>query len=134
MQTSERQANGISIIDVSGDVTVTAENARGLIETVTAVLLRGERRIVLNFANLQHVNSSCLGEIVESYKTIASNGGILKLANVGPHLRSVLRTTTLDTILEGYNTEAEAIASFGNAPLPEPGRTMLSGEPLWPTE
>ena len=116
MELGERQVNRISIIDVSGDLRVPAENPRALTEKVTAVLSRGERRIILNFANLEFMDSSCLGEIVESYKTAASRGGILRLACVGPHLRSVLRTTALAKILESYDTEEEAIASFAKVP------------------
>jgi hypothetical protein len=56
-----------------------------------------------------------LGEIVESYKSTVASGGALKLAQVGPHLRSVLQSTGLATILESYETEAEALASFGEA-------------------
>jgi anti-sigma B factor antagonist len=112
LQLSERQVNGVSIIDVSGDLRVPAEDPRALRDKVTAVLERGGRWILLNFANLQFMDSSCLGEIVESYKATASSGGILKLAHVGPHLRSVLRTTALAKVLESYDTEDEAIASF----------------------
>jgi anti-sigma B factor antagonist len=116
MELGERQVNGVSIIDVSGDLRVPAENPRALTERVMVVLGRGERRIVLNFADLEFMDSSCLGEIVESYKSAVSNGGILKLACIGPHLRSVLRTTALTKILESYDTEDEAIASFAKTP------------------
>ena len=120
MELSERQVNGVSIIDISGDLRVPTEDPRALRDKVIAVLLRGERRILLNFANLQFMDSSCLGEIVESYKTTVSNGGTLKLALVGPHLRSVLQSTGLGTILESYETEDEAVASFGEPPVTGP--------------
>jgi anti-sigma B factor antagonist len=123
MHLGERQVNGVSIIDVSGDLRVPAEDPRALRDRVTAALLRGERRILLNFANLQYMDSSCLGEIVESYKSTASNGGTLKLAHIGPHLRNLLHTTTLAKIFEFYDTEDEAIASFGKTAAPvEDGR------------
>jgi anti-anti-sigma factor len=131
MQLSERHVNGVSIIDVSGDLTVPAENPRALRERVIALLLRGERRILLNFANLHHMDSSCLGEVVESYKTTASNGVLLKLAHVGPHLRDLLQTTNLDKIIESYDTDDDAIASFGKTPLPEPSRTVFTTASLW---
>ncbi len=115
MQLSERQVKGVLIIDVSGNLTV-PENPSALTERVVALLHRGERRILLNVANLQQIDSSCLGEIVECYKTTASNGGTLKLAHVGPHLRTLLHSTTLDTIFESYDTEDEAIASFAKTP------------------
>ena len=134
LQLIERQVNGVFIIDVSGDLRVPAEDRRALRDRVTAALLRGERRILLNFANLQYMDSSCLGEIVESYKTALSNGGIVKIAHIGPHLRNVLETTALVKLIESYDTEAEAIASFDGTPLPEPGLTVLSAEPLWPRE
>ncbi len=118
LQLSERQVNGVSIIDISGDLRVPAEDPRALRDKVLAVLDRGERRILLNFANLQFMDSSCLGEIVESYKTTASRGGILKLAHVGPHLRNVLRTTALVKVLQSYDTEDEAIASFAKTTAP----------------
>jgi anti-sigma B factor antagonist len=112
MQLSERRVNGVSIIDISGDLIVPAENPRVLRERVLLLLQRGERRIVLNVANLQHMDSSFVGEIVATYKATVSTGGGLRLAQVGPHLRNVLRTTTLDKIFKTYDTEADAIASF----------------------
>ena len=111
MQLSERQVHGVTIIDVTGDLTV-PDNPGALRERVIALLHRGERRILLNVENLRHMDSSCLGEIVASYTTTASNGGILKLEHVGPHLRDLLHTTALDMIFESYDTESEAIASF----------------------
>jgi anti-sigma B factor antagonist len=118
MQLSERQVKGVAIIDVSGDLTV-PQNPGALRERVIDLLHRGERRILLNVENLRHMDSSCLAEIVASYTTTASNGGILKLEHVGPHLRDLLHTTALDRVFESYDTEDEAIASFakGSAPV-----------------
>jgi anti-sigma B factor antagonist len=134
MHFSERQVNGVSIIDLSGDAKLPAENPTALRERVVALLLRGERRILLNFADMQHMDSSCLGEIVESYKIAASNGGLIKLAHVGAHLQNLLHTTSLDKIFETYETESQAIASFGKTPPPEPMRTVLSTGSLWSDE
>ena len=116
MRLSERQVNGVSIIDVAGDLRVPSENPSVLRERVVAVVNRGERRILLNFADLQFMDSSCLGEIVESYKVALASGAILKLARTGQHLRNVLQTTALASIFESYETEEEAIASFAGSP------------------
>ena len=131
MQLSERQVHGISIIDVSGTSTTPDLNPIALRERVNALLLGGHRRIILTFADVRNIDSSWLGEIVESYKLCASNGAILKLANVGPQLQSLLHTTGLKSVLESYGTDQEAVASFAGETLPEPGRTMLSAGPLW---
>ena len=126
MRLSERQVNGVLIIDVSGNLTVD-EIAGALSDRISAVLKRGERRILLNTENLQHVDSSCLGEIVAGYKLTVSYGGILKLEHVSPQLRNVLRTTTLDTLIESYDTEDKAIASFGDATAPPATLSDLVG-------
>jgi anti-anti-sigma factor len=131
MQLRERQHNGVSIIDVSADGAGAVENPRALRDHVVALLLRGEHQIVLNVAELQHIDSSCLGEIVESFKAAASNGAHLKLAHVGPHLQNLLRTTALDKILETHETENQAIASFAVTPPAQPMRTVLSASSLW---
>jgi anti-sigma B factor antagonist len=115
MQLSERRVDGVSIIDVAGNLTV-PENPRALRETVVALLHRGERRILLNVRKLQQMDSTCLGEIVASYTATTSSGGILKLEQTGPHLRRLLASTRLDTILESYDSEDEAIASFATPP------------------
>lgn len=114
MQLSERRVRGVTIIDLTGDLTV-PDDPGALREKVVGLLHRGERRILLNLAHLRHMDSSCLGEIVVSYTTTASAGGSLKLEHVGAHLRDLLHTTRLDAIFESYDTEDEAIASFGKS-------------------
>ena len=131
MQLSERQVLGISIIEISGTSTTPDLNPVALRERVNALLLGGHRRIVLSFVDVRNIDSSWLGEIVESYKLSASNGAILKLAAVGPQLQSLLHTTGLKSVLESYATDQQAVASFASEALPEPGRTTLSAGPLW---
>jgi anti-sigma B factor antagonist len=134
MELRERQANGVSIIDISGDLVVPAENPRQLRDRVMALLNRGERRILLNFQGLQHMDSSCLGEVVESYKITAANGGALKLANVSPQLQSLLKTTKLDKIIQSFDTEEAAFESFASTHLAEPSRTVFSSAAIFPNE
>jgi anti-sigma B factor antagonist len=111
MQLSERRVDGVSIIDVAGNLTV-PDNPGALRERVMSLLHRGERRILLNVEKLQHMDSTCLGEIVASYTATVSSGGILKLEHTGPQLRRLLESTRLETIFESYDSEDEAIASF----------------------
>jgi anti-sigma B factor antagonist len=112
MQFSERNVNGIAILDVSGDFALATETPRSMREKVIALLQRGDRLILLNLRHVLHTDSSFLAEIVESYKAAVARGGILRLAHADPRLRSVLHTTSLDSILNPYPGEDEALASF----------------------
>ena len=112
MQLSERNVNGVTIIDVHGDFAFPTENSRALREKVGELLQRGERLILLNVGDVKHADSSFLADIVEAYKAATSRGAVLKLERVDRHLRGVLQTTALDSILKSYDAEEEALASF----------------------
>jgi anti-sigma B factor antagonist len=114
MQFRERQVDGVTVIDVEGDFTMTAAPCP-LQDFVKAVLRRGERRIVLNLAHIDRMDSTCLGELIESYRTTAAHGATLKIAQPDPHLLRQLQVTHFDTILETFATEAEAVTSFNVA-------------------
>jgi anti-sigma B factor antagonist len=111
MQLKEYQVDGVSVIELSGDLRVT-DNPRALKGMVTALVDRGERQIVLKVTRLGRMDSSCLGEFVSSYTTATRYGGLLKLAEVGDHLRRLLSITKLDSVFEIYETEAAAVSSF----------------------
>jgi anti-sigma B factor antagonist len=114
MELSERQVSGVTVIDVAGDLIVT-DNPCAVKEFVKAILQRGDRRIVLNVGAIRRVDSTCLGEIIASYTTTTVHGGVLKLAQPDRHLLRLLELTRLNTIIDVFHSEAEAVASFGGA-------------------
>lgn len=134
MELRKREAQGVSVIDISGDLMVPAENPRQLRDLVSGLLNRGERRFLLNFQGLQHIDSSCLGEVVESYKIATSNGAALKLTNCSPQLQSLLKTTKLDKIIEAFASEDDALTSFASTRLTEPSKTVFSTAAIFSDE
>jgi anti-anti-sigma factor len=110
MELRERNAGSVTLIDLLGDGIGSEPSA--LKPLVQSVLNRGGRRIVLNLAELQAMDSTCVGEIFASYKVVVSLGGDLKLSNPDAQVRRLLHVTRVDTFLRVYDTEADAIASF----------------------
>jgi anti-sigma B factor antagonist len=111
MKLSERRLGDVVVIDITGDLLV-ADNPGAVKESVKAALQRGDRRIVLNVANLRRMDSTCLGEVIASYTSTTTHGGVFKLVEPDAHLRRMLELTRLDTVIDTYETEAEGIASF----------------------
>ena len=72
----------------------------------------GMHHLLLDCSQLTMVDSSGLGEIVASYSAIVRRGGSLKLLKPTARLRELLKTTRLDSLLETYEDEPTAIASF----------------------
>ena len=111
MKISERHHNDVTILDVAGKVTI----GRGDVElrdAIAAALHRGSRNILLNLEKLRKIDSSGVGELVAARSSVALHGGELKLVNLSPKVSDVLHMTQIMTVLEVYDDEAAALATF----------------------
>ena len=111
MEVRARERDGVTVIDVEGDLVVTATPCP-VEGAVKAALARGARRIVLNVGRIRHMDSTCLGELIASFRVAAVHGGALRLAQPDAHLVQLLQITKLDTVIPTFDTEAAAVASF----------------------
>jgi anti-anti-sigma factor len=110
MKLTERQVQGAVVIDLSG-VGIGAEPSI-LHELVNSRLARGHRQFVLGLEKLQSMDSTCLAEIVASFKAVVEAGGTLKMASPSPHIRRSLHVTRIDTLISTYDSVTDAVASF----------------------
>lgn len=115
MTIEERASGGVTILDVRGRMTIEALKDMAIAERVRSLLQEGRTRILLNLEGVPYVDTMGLCNIVEAYVTTQRQGGSLKLLRVTPHVRQLLVITKLLTVFEAYESEAEALASFGPA-------------------
>ena len=113
MQFSERQAEGAIVVALSGDGAGSEPST--LKQVITSLLTRGHRHIVLDVEHLRSIDSTCLAEIVTSYKAAVAAGGMLKMAAANAHILRLLHVTRVDTFIHVYTTAADAVASFNLA-------------------
>jgi anti-sigma B factor antagonist len=114
MQASRRQVDNIVMIDLSGRITF-VDGSGALRQLVRESLDQGQKKILLNMRDVEHVDSSGLGELVKSFTTVRSHGGDLKLVDVSQRVHDLLRVTKLYLVLEVEPDEATAIQSFRDA-------------------
>ena len=69
---------------------------------------RGIRTVILNFQDVQFVDSSGLGVILGRYKKLLPLGGKLKITNVPPHIYKIMELSGLPKIISFYLDEAHA--------------------------
>jgi anti-sigma B factor antagonist len=112
MQISTRQVGGIVVLDLRGRIHMN-EGAVMLRETVTDLVAKGNKKILLNLNEVESVDSSGIGEFVRIHTALRKQGGQLKLVNVYEKLDEILHMTCLHTVLDIQNDEASAIKSFG---------------------
>ena len=123
MTASTRLVGGVTIVDLSGRI-VLGEGSAALRDLVRNLVKEGIKKILLNFRNVDYIDSSGLGELVSAFTSMRGQGGELKLLNLTKRVRTLLQITKLLTIFDIKDDEAISVKSFSPAIspslLPEP--------------
>ena len=112
MTVEERTIGDVTILDVKGRLTVDAPGEVRLADTVGSLVSHGRKRIILNLAAVSQVDSSGLCDVATASTAAVRDGGELKLLNPTARVRDLLVVTKLLTVLEAYDSEEAAVASF----------------------
>ncbi len=111
------------------------EHARAFLRQMDPVL-RGDRpQIVLDFSQVQYVDSAGVDALLKCLQEVMKRDGDLKLAAVTPKSAIILELTRLDRLFEIYEHTADAVESFHAFPVhgmelaPEP--TYAPPAPRW---
>lgn len=112
MKIEERAVGGVTILDLQGKMLI-GEGDELLREKINQLVENGTQKIVLNLAEVPYVDSAGLGEIVRCYTTVSRKNGKLKLLNLTKRIHDLLSITKLLTVFETYDSEEEAVNSFG---------------------
>ena len=112
LKMSNREVNGIVIIDLSGQLTL-GESSAAIRDEVRDQTSQGNRKILLNLANVTYIDSAGLGELTAAYTSVKNRGGELKLLNLTKRVHDLMQITKLYTVFDVYDDEKKAIASFG---------------------
>ena len=113
MNISQRQAGDVTILDVSGKITIGVGDVQ-VRDAVHMALGSGARNLILNLKNVTTIDSAGVGELVSAYTTVTNRGGKLKLVNLPAKVNDILQITQLITVFEVYDEEKEAVESFHN--------------------
>ena len=111
MKISTRQVDGVTIVDCSGRITL-GEGSITLRETVSQLLTKGQKKILLNLGEVNYIDSSGIGELVSAFTTVRKQGGELKRLNLTKKVHDLLQITKLYTVFDVKDDEAAAVKSF----------------------
>ena len=70
-------------------------------------------RLLISFANVDHLSSAALGTLITVNNKIKAKGGMLRLADIDPQIYEVFVITKLNRIFEIHDTVENAVSSFG---------------------
>ena len=111
MKIDSRMVGDVHILDCSGKI-ILGEGTMAVRNTVLDILKTGGRKIVLNLADVNYIDSPGVGELVSSYTTVFNQGGQLKLLCLTKKIQEVLAITKLVTVFQVHNSETDSVASF----------------------
>jgi anti-sigma B factor antagonist len=90
-----------------------ARKASEFKETLGRMIEQGHRRIVLNLATVDFVDSSGLGAIVSSLKKLGP-GGDLVICEVAENVGEMFKLTRMDRVFRIFSTEAEGVRALSS--------------------
>ncbi|MBI3952052.1 MAG: STAS domain-containing protein [Acidobacteria bacterium] len=108
---NQRQVGDLTILDLNGRITI-GEGSTQFRDAIRRLIEQERNRVVLNFADVNYVDSSGIGELVSAYTSLNNLGGQLKLLNLPKRIKDLLRITKLLTVFEIFEDEATAVRSF----------------------
>ncbi len=112
LRMTEREVSGVTVMDLDGRI-VLGDESNSFRERVKGLLANNKKKIVLNMSNVTYIDSAGLGTLVATFHSARSQGGMLKLCNLGAKFKEVLQVTKLMTVFDVYDNEAAAVQSFG---------------------
>ncbi len=106
-----REVAHVTILDITGRI-VLGEEIGDLRDAVRALVAEGKKKIILNLAGVDYIDSSGVGELVGSFTSVRNAGGELKLLNLTQKVHDVLHVTKLYTVFDIKDDEFTAVKSF----------------------
>lgn len=110
LKATDRKVGEVVILDLEGKVFL--DSCRAVENAVNLLLARGEKRILLNYKQVQAWDSAAWGQIILSFTRAGDAGASLKLLCPSEAMVEQMRATGIDKHIEWFSDEEEAISSF----------------------
>lgn len=100
-------ADGVRVIDIHGEITAFSEKE---ITEAHEKAGDGARAVVLNFTDLDYMNSGGIGLLVTTLIRAQRSGHALRAYGLTEHYLQIFKLTRLDEAIAIYDDEAAAVA------------------------
>ena len=111
MTITTREVSHVTVVDIAGRITLGDETGQ-LRDTIRRLVAEDKKKIVLNLAAVDYIDSSGVGELVSSFTTVRNAGGELKLLSLSKKVSDILQVTKLYTVFDIKDDEFTAVKSF----------------------
>ncbi|TFH43533.1 MAG: anti-sigma factor antagonist [Chrysiogenales bacterium] len=88
------------------------DNSRDLWIYFKTLVTGGALKIYVDLKNVEYIDSSGIGILINTAKLIRKHKGDIVLANASDEMREIFKVINLDNFIKIYNSEVEAVKSF----------------------
>jgi len=107
------QDKNVNIVEFLQNKILDELNIAEIGQELQALIVGKDRpRLLLDFANVEHLSSAALGVLINVNKWIKEHNGQLRLANIKPQILEVFMITKLNRLFRILPGRTEAMASF----------------------
>ncbi|HZS50247.1 MAG TPA: STAS domain-containing protein [Bryobacterales bacterium] len=107
-----RRLEDVVVIAFSGPVQLTRQSEMtGLLR---GMLEQKDTKVLIDLSRVSRIDSAGLGMLINCYSHAVRNSGMLKLLNPSMEVQRLLHITHIDSVLETYYDERQAVASFNS--------------------
>ncbi len=106
----EREVNGVIILSVDRGLKGNLEGP--LKDRINSLVRQRKLQIVIDLKEVPYLDSSEIGRLIRAHLSVRQLGGRVRLCNLSERIYGVLKLTRLDTVLDIFDTEEEALASI----------------------
>jgi anti-sigma B factor antagonist len=107
----QRQVGNIAVLTPKGYLTG-GEETDELEQAIKALGESGNKHLVINLSETQHLNSTALGVLISAHSNYVRRSGQMKLCSVDKRIENIFVITKLSMVFDVYPNEEQAIASF----------------------
>src|SRR3712207_1711280 len=110
LEVSTRTEQGITIIDLKGDVTTFADAK--ITDAYRTASAAGARKIVLNFRRSDYINSAGIAILIRIVTEVNRAGQRLAMSGLNDHFQKIFRMVGLSQYAHIYEDEQQAVAAL----------------------
>ena len=82
-------------------------------EKFISLVESGKKKIIIDFSEVEYIDSFAVGFIMDMYRRANSHNGELKLSGLQPRVKKILTITRVDNVIDIYATVDDALKAFG---------------------
>jgi len=107
MEIERKDLGANVVVGLKGEINF--DTSLTLRKTFLELIDEGKSSLVVNFKEVEYIDSSGLATLVELYQKLKGKNGTLRLSNLSGKVKSIFEITKLDKIFDIYDREEEAL-------------------------